>query len=115
MGMVNVFGQNQKNDVMKDTWGHMYPEPKSKHTGVLIVALCEYGDQTIITTEFPTLLTSSPMRYALEQSIFELYNFEIGVYRVECTLWFYKDVADAYLGTGIGKIIKSKATRIKIY
>lgn len=113
MPVIDAFGAAKKNDVMKDTWGHMYPEPKSKHTGFMILAIGEYGDEILIQTEFPTLPHSSPQRYHLEHTAFNLYEpLDIGVYRLDCTMWFFKDCEDMYISSGIGKIIKPSICKL---
>jgi hypothetical protein len=106
MAIVNVLGQHSKNSVMFDTWGHMYPEPSSKHVGYIIFADSCYREQSIVDSSFETL-QDSPMRFRLEQDVFDMFETETGVYRVDCTLWFFKGVHDAYLGEPIGKIIKA--------
>lgn len=100
MPIVDAFGQRKAEEVMEDTWGHFYPEPSSKHFGEMVIAVGTYGDEVIISSEFPSL-ESSPMRYALEPAIFEMFEFDAGrIYRVKCGLWFLKDVWS-------GRIIKA--------
>lgn len=108
-GVYNVLGQNQKHEVMADTWGHLYPEPGSKHRGTMLITEGEYGDCTIIRSEF-TSLCSSPQRYQLEHTIFDYFDMTPGeVLEVNCTLWFFKSSDDMYLGERIGKIVKIEA------
>lgn len=111
--VVDAFSQRKKNDVMKDTWGHMYPKPSTKYPTTITFAVGEYGDQTIVTSE-STLQDSSPQRYAMEHSIFDYFNdLDAGVYKCQCELWFFKDVDDPYLPqTKVGKIIKIQCEKI---
>lgn len=108
MPMVNVLGVSAKHNAMQDTWGHMYPEPGSKHKGTIVVTAGEYGDQVVINSHFPTL-DDSPQRFHLEQHIFDQIEIDPGsVVQVDCTLWFYKTSNDMYMGERIGKIINIK-------
>jgi len=109
--IVDVFGSSKKHIVMADTWGHLYPEPGSKHYGEMIISVSEYGDESIVKTDFPGL-DNSPMRYALEQTIFDLFDMEPGVYKVQCGMWFFKTVKDMYLGKRIGRLINVTLTDI---
>ena len=89
---------------MADTWGHMYPEGGSKHDGYIVFAIGTYGNEIIIESTFHGI-GSSPQRYELDHSIFNvLRGLEFGVYKVECTMWFYKN-CDDLLGPP-GKLIK---------
>ena len=109
MPIYDAFGAHRKNDVMKDTWGHMYPEGTSKHDGYMVIAIGEYGDNMIVKSRFPTLQDSSPQRFEVEHSIFDkCYTLDVGVYTIECTLWFFKNCDSMYLGDPVGKIIKCK-------
>lgn len=112
MGKVieDVFGTKKKNQVMGDTWGHMFPEPKSKHKGTIVIAIGEYGNQIVVTSHFPTLGHCSPMRHALEHSIFDYKVYGVGIWAIDCTLWFFKDCQDAYLSKPVGKVIGITST-----
>ena len=107
--MHDVFGQSKKNNVMKDTWGHLYPQPGRKYRGTMLIAVGEYGDQIIVKSEFKDL-ECSPQRHTMENSVFDHTEFEVGVHKVVCTLWFFKSCDDAYLGKPIGRIIKLSHT-----
>lgn len=103
--VTDAYGQSKKHNVMADTWGHMYPEPGSKHYGEMTIARGEYGDLIIVKSDFPGL-SSSPQRYEMEHTIFDRLELEPGtVVRVKCGLWFYKTSDDMYLSKPIGKII----------
>jgi len=110
--MHDAFAITKQNDVMKDTWGHFYPVPGKKYTGTMLIAVGDYGDQVILKSEFQNL-ECSPQRYALEHSVFDHTDFDEGIHKVSCTLWFFKKSDDAYLGKPIGKIIKLKYETIK--
>ncbi len=110
--IVDVLGSVKKNMVMQDTWGHLYPKPGSKHAGYLLIADSECSGQTIIYTDFPTL-ECSPMRNALERSVLDMFNWhQLGavIYRIDCTLWFFKNSNDMYTASSFGKVIKAKLT-----
>jgi hypothetical protein len=112
MPLVDILGQSKKHNAMGDTWGHVYPAPKTKHTGFIVFSYGCYGDRTILESSFDGLC-SSPMRFHLEQDVFDMFEVETGgVYRVDCTLWFFKTVHGAYLGKPAGKIIKATCTTL---
>jgi hypothetical protein len=113
MPAVDVLGETRKHNEMKGTWGHVYPAPKTKHTGFIVFSFGCYGDYSIVESSFDGLC-SSPMRYHLEQDVFNMFDVEEGVYRVDCTLWFFKTVKDSYLGKPSGKIIKATCTPLKL-
>lgn len=104
MAIVDAFGLRKKHKVMQDTWGHMYPEPGTKHYGEMVIALGVHGDEVVVSSDFPGL-GSSPQRHFLEHTIFDQIAGEPGVYRIKCGLWFFKSSNDLYLGEPIGKII----------
>lgn len=110
MTIVDTYAVSKKNNVMKDTWGHLYPKPGSKHSGELVIAVGEYGDEVIVTSDFSTL-NSSPQRYYLEHSIFND-DWSVGVYRIKCTLWFFKHCEDMYLGQPVGRIIRRNTQQL---
>ncbi len=106
--ITDAYGQTKKNDAMQSTWGHMYPEPGAKYYGEMVIAHGDYGDQVIVTSDFPGL-DSSPMRFHLEQSIFDHVDTDNGnIFKIKCALWFFKTCHDMYLGEKIGKIINIK-------
>ena len=112
MPAIDVLGVKRKHEVMGDTWGHLYPEPGSKHRGTMVIAEGEYGDCVIISSDFPSL-NGSPQRYELEHTIFDYFEMEPGrVMEVNCTLWFFKSSDDMYLGDRIGKIVKIESRYI---
>lgn len=107
-GVVNVFGTTAKSEVMHGTWGHLYPEPGRKYPGYIVFAVGDYGDQTLLKTEFEGL-SDSPQKMEVCNQIFNSWEVETGVYRVDCELWFYKNCDDMYISDApIGKIIKQK-------
>lgn len=111
----DAFSERKKNDVMQDTWGHLYPEPGSKHYGEMLVTHGDYGDLTIIRSDFPTI-EGSPQRFHVEQTIFDKWKmFDEGkVYRIKCGMWFFKTCKDLYVGKPIGKLINVKVRECKI-
>lgn len=116
MTMYDVLAHSKKNVVMNDTWGHMFPEPGSKHEGYLIIACGEYGENIIIQSNFPTLNQhGSPQQFELEHSIFDRIKIESGeVLKVFCTLWFYKGSHNLWLEEEkVGRIIKIKVKKKK--
>jgi hypothetical protein len=114
MPFTDAFGQRKKNDAMKDTWGHMYPEPCSKHYGEMIIAHTETGDLVIIKSDFPGL-DGSPMRYWVEHTVFDIFETEGGkIYKVSCGLWFFKGCHDMYKGEPIGKIIYPQIEEVSL-
>lgn len=118
MTIKDAFADRKKNEVMEDTWGHLYPEPGSKHSGTILLAVGQYGDETIIKSEFP-LLESSPQKYEIEHTIFDWMTNKQqisweGIYKVNCTLWFFKNSNNITGTTPIGKIIKIKIQKVEI-
>ena len=111
MSILDAYGTRKQNDAMQDTWGHMYTEPGSKHYGEMTIAVGAYGELVIVNTDFKGL-SDSPMRHTLEHTIFDLYDFEVGVYVISCGIWFYKICNDMYLGDKIGKLIKTKIVKV---
>ena len=103
--LVDVLGEKRKHSVMADTWGHCYPEPKSKHVGKIIIAHGDWGGTTILDYNFPTL-SDSPQTAELVRNALDLYEYRQGIYELSCTLWFFKSCHDMYLDQPIGKIIK---------
>lgn len=105
----DVLGATKKHQIMQDTWGHTYPEPKSKHAGTVWVGVGSYGDRIILNDVFPTL-NDSPIKAHLLTKVLKLFDFNIpnGLYEITCTLWFYKNCNDYYVNKDIGKIVKPK-------
>ncbi len=54
MPRVDFLSAGKKNKIMGETWGHLFPEPGSKHTGTITFAHGVYGDLIIISMDFPT-------------------------------------------------------------
>lgn len=108
--IIDAFASVKKHNVMADTWGHLYPEPGSKHKGKILV-MHHDGDSTMLDRNFPTC-NDSPMEFELVCSVLDLFEWTDGLHEVECTLWFYKSVGDMYLGSRIGRIIKSKVNTL---
>lgn len=116
MPFVDAYAQRKKHEVMSDTWGHLYPRPCWKYHGYLIVAIGDYGDEIIVKSEF-TKLGSSPQRHEVEHSIFDYMfekKYEPGIYKIDCTMYFYKTSDDMFLGKPVGKLMNIKIQEIKI-
>ena len=110
MPVVDAYGVIKKHNVMQDTWGHLYPQPGSKHRGKILVM--HHGGQTCMMDRiFPTC-NNSPMEYELACTVLDLYDWSDGLHEVECTLWFFKSVGDMYLGGRNAKIIKPKVNTL---
>lgn len=110
----DAMGSRKKHNTMADTWGHLYPQPGSKHQGFILIATGEDGTTIILRSEFTTL-SCSPMRAHLESTALNLYNYQESgnkIWRLDCTLWFYKTSSGIYLGENIGKIIKTTLTEL---
>lgn len=106
MPMTNVLGVSGQRSAMQDTWGHLYPEPGSKHRGKVL--LVHHDNSTMLLDRHFATLPNSPQEYALVCSLLDMYEWTDGVHEVECTLWFFKSSDDMYLGERIGKVIKPK-------
>jgi hypothetical protein len=107
-GIVDVFGNIKKSNVMKDTWGHTYPDAGRKYPGYIVFSVGDYGDCNVLKAEFADL-SDSPMKAEVCCQIFDDWEVETGVYRVDCELWFYKNCHNMYISRNpIGKIIKQK-------
>lgn len=115
MAMIDVNGAGKKHRVMSDTWGHLYPQPGSKHAGYFIVAADDgHYNLTILRSEFPTL-ECSPQRAQLESTVFDFIRGKrdnLALYRIDCVMWFYQTCND-YNGA-LGKIIKPVMSEIKL-
>jgi len=112
MSITNAFSQSNKHHVMLNTWGHLYPDPGRKYPGYIIFSVSDYGDLTILKSEFDNL-EDSPIKQQLSNEIFDEWDCETGVYRVDCELWFFKSCNDMYLGNSrIGRIIKQKISTL---
>lgn len=95
---------------MQDTWGHLYPEPRSKHEGVITLTVSDRGDVSILADHFPSL-SCSPQRFEVVNLLlnYDFSGWEVGVYEVSCSLWFFKDCNEMYLSSNpVGKIINKK-------
>jgi len=115
MPLVDVFRDSKKIRVMQETWGHLYPKPGFKYPGEMLIAIGEYRDEIIISSDFPNL-AGSPYRYGMEDTIFDIlhnkYDVEPGVYKVDCVLWFYK--TEQALNKGVGRMIKIEIEEVDI-
>lgn len=108
-GLYDVFATTAKHNVMKNTWGHLYPEPGSKHKGAIYIST-GYSNCSVIEDDFPTL-SCSPQRAELVATAMDLFDLdwdEPAVYRIDCELWFYKSSDDMFMAEKIGRIIKPK-------
>jgi len=110
MPIINVCAEHTTDAVMYDTWGHLYPEPGSKHDGEMLISIGQYGDEIVISSDFPKL-NSNPQRYELERTIFQ-HLHGTGVYKINCTLWFFK--RSNHIHECPGKIIKIKSKKLEI-
>lgn len=108
MTLVNVMGASAKHHVMRDTWGHLYPTPGSRHEGHVIIVYAEDGTVLIVQEDFPTLEGSPQRAEVLSQvlDVPERHGLRTGLYRVDCTLWFYKTSSDMYLNKPVGRLCK---------
>jgi hypothetical protein len=81
----------------------------------MLITHGEYGDLTIIKTDFPTI-DSSPQRFHLEQTIFDKWKmFDPGkIYKIKCGMWFFKTCHNAYLNEAVGKLINIKIEECNI-
>ena len=104
--LIDVFGQRKKHEVMADTWGHLYPEPGSKHEGHILV-MHHDGKTMMLDRNFKSL-DCSPIEYELVCSIIDMFEWTDGLHKISCTLWFYKTCNNMYKGERVGKIIKAK-------
>lgn len=108
MPLVDAYASSKKNNVMKDTWGHLYPENGSSHKGVVILAT---GGSSMNTLDrhFPTL-ENSPMEFELSHNVWrheKLKNLDwdlCAMYKVTCILNFSDDCEDMFLGEDIGNV-----------
>ncbi len=108
MSLVDVNQSSKKNNVMKDTWGHLYPENGTSHKGVVILTT---GDSSIniLDRHFPTL-DKSPMEFELSHNVWrheKLKNLDwdlCAMYKVTCILNFSDDCEDMFLVEGVGNI-----------
>lgn len=50
--LVDAFGYRKKAAVMEDTWGHLRPQPGCRYPGEIVYTLGEYGDITVIRSDF---------------------------------------------------------------
>ena len=107
MPVISAYAQSNKHNVMQDTWGHLYPEPGTKHPCKILVMHHE-GDTTVLdrSSEVPC----SPIEFQLVCSVIDLFDWTNGLHEVDCVLWFFKTCNDMYLGEAVGKIIKAKVT-----
>lgn len=109
MPIVDVYARNKKHNVMQDTWGHLYPEPGSKHPGKVLIM--HHGNSTALMDRNFSC-EESPMEYELACSVMDMFDWADGLHEVSCTLWFYKSVSNMYLGSAIGRVIKAKVTTL---
>lgn len=116
MPVVDIKQGTKKHHVMNDTWGHLYPKGSSKHRGVIIVATGG-GSFNILDRNFPTC-GCSPIEYELVGTIAKRIDLDwdkCALYEIECTLWFYKECNNMYLGEEVGRIIKPKIKLLADY
>lgn len=50
--IIDAYYDRKKAEVMQDTWGHLRPEPGCKYPGEIVYTLGEYGDITVIRSDF---------------------------------------------------------------
>lgn len=58
----DVYGKRKKNEVMRDTWGHLAPEPRRKYYGYILVAYAFNGNIMILDWQFESL-EASPWQF----------------------------------------------------
>jgi hypothetical protein len=115
MSMIDVLGSVKKQNVMQDTWGHLYPKPSSKHEGYIILAHGDYGGTTILDYSFDTLCGSPQVAELVAQSM-DMYEWSNGLYKLDCVLWFYKNSDNIYTSSkSIGRIIKPKLSTLHTF
>ena len=96
---------NKKHRVMQDTWGHLYPEPGSKHPCKILVM--HHGRDTIVLDRV-SALADSPVEFELVCSVLGMFVWSQGLHEVDCVLWFYKTSSAMFLGKPIGKIVRAE-------
>jgi hypothetical protein len=80
-----------KAEVMANTWGHLYPEPRKKYPGFVIFAHSAYGDLVVIKSEFDDL-PDSPWFFEDLRMLLMKYETESGkVYRFDGYYMKYKN------------------------
>lgn len=102
--VIDAYGARTKHNVMADTWGHMCPEPGSKHPCKILIM--HHDGQTCMLDR--VCENNSPMEYELACSVMDMFDWADGIHEVDCILWFYKSVGQMYLGSEIGRVIKAK-------
>ena len=80
MPVIDVMGGSKKHNVMQDTWGHLYPEPGSKHKGKVLI-MHHDENTSIVDRNFPTC-ENSPMEFELCCSVIDLFEWTDGVHEV---------------------------------
>lgn len=106
MPFEDVLEGSKRKAAMQDTWGHTFPPEKSKHPGHIVVAYTEHSETMVLHYAFD--LCCSPQLYSLVNSVLFhkiVDDLEVGIYRIDCTLWFSKGLEE-------GRIIKCKRKKI---
>lgn len=70
-----------KTRVMGMTWGHLAPKKNKKYYGSILFTLSNYGDNTIINSEFNALPDSPWFYTAMDDFIYEQKLDRGGVYK----------------------------------
>lgn len=81
MGITDVYADRKKEQVMTDTWGHLYPETGVSYTGALVLATG--GNQCILLDRDHLVLDYSPVEYELVTRVID--EFECDWHH--CALW----------------------------
>ena len=115
MPLIDIFAGSKRETAMRDTWGHIFPEPGSKHTGVIVIAT---GNSccTVLGSDFGDL-GPSPQRQNIESGACDLFDLDwddVCVYEIHCTLHFYKDESRYWNDNDAGRIIKTTIKRVYV-
>ena len=109
MSMSEVFAEidaHNKAIVMTNTWGHLYPEPKTTYTGSITFAIASYGGSMSIINSHWDNLEDSPMLYDTMLDVFNQVQ-PLGSYGV----WKWKGKLHCY-SNGNCKLRKGIITQI---
>jgi hypothetical protein len=87
-----------KAEVMANTWGHLYPEPRKKYPGYVIFAHGAFGDMVVIQNEFDDL-PDSPWFFEDLRALVMKYETEAGkIYKFDGYYMKYKNGNHAFCG-----------------
>jgi len=100
----------KQNVAMKDTWGHLYPEP-GKYPCKIWVSDGAAGGQTVLDYECD--LPNSHQTCYLVNTVLDRFEWDQAkpiVYLIECEMWFFKGCHDMYDTGELGRLTKLKQT-----